>query len=387
MRYTAMRERWCRAALAAFLRRWGAYIVIAAVLFGAGSNSPAHAVAGVGAVTVLPVVWAAERGVPWWLPAFSAQALLVATLLWACRGLLWPRAWAAIERALPIDPREQRRSDWRVLAVAALPLVLLQAVGLVSVATGGPGVVAGAVRTVTALGLWASGTVVGMAFAARGLGRLRAPLTSRLTIPRALFSRGDGWAKYPSVALVLLPLPLLRGPAQAAGRLMVAFTAACVAAAGSAAFMPQHLAWVLAALAVLALLGTWRLATRLRDDLAALHAAAEMLPIAPPRLRRAQLGAALVPLAVASVGLLGAFLFVPDLARLPWRPWVLGAFVVVLWANCGTCAWAVTRPPPRPGDTPSAGDSAGWWLFALVLCLALASQVQGQGQVQGQVLP
>ena len=55
--YPALRLRWCRLALYAFVRRWGVYGLVAMAVIGAGGNSPldaAGALGGGGAGTAHP---------------------------------------------------------------------------------------------------------------------------------------------------------------------------------------------------------------------------------------------------------------------------------------------------------------------------------------------
>ena len=50
-----------RRALLDFFRRWGLYLVIAAAVFGAGSNAPLTVVAGAASLLLWPLRAAADR--------------------------------------------------------------------------------------------------------------------------------------------------------------------------------------------------------------------------------------------------------------------------------------------------------------------------------------
>jgi len=84
------------------------------------------------------------------------------------------------------------------------------------------------------------------------------------------------------------------------------------------------------------------------------------LPLPATRLERARQGLCLLPLLPAAAAAGAA------LAPLPIRPAVLAAYAV---ASIGSCAVeAASRPDV-------AADKSSRWLFSLVLCLALASEV------------
>ncbi|MBU6260377.1 MAG: hypothetical protein KGO01_18345, partial [Burkholderiales bacterium] len=126
--YHALRLRWCRIALLDFLRRWGVYVAVAMLVVGAGTVSAVQIVLAAAAWFVLPLFRAAAQGA-WLAPALTAQALLGLGAVWALRPLLWPAAWAESERALPLPPAVTRASDRRLVALALLPLFILEAIG------------------------------------------------------------------------------------------------------------------------------------------------------------------------------------------------------------------------------------------------------------------
>ncbi len=350
--YHAMRLRWCRLALVQFLRRWGIYIVVAALVVGAGANSPVHAVAGVAAWTVMPVFVAAARGPLWLLPAMAAQALLALVCVWGLRSLLWPPRWRDAEAALPIEPREQRRSDIVVVAFALLPIVLLQVAGTGAMLSGQRG----AAGPVAAL-VFANGAALALGVAM--LQRLRRPLRGAVSkaagAVRAAGRVRGGWV------LALLLRPLWRGPARRSGRLLVLGSAGLAGPALALFVWPALLPWWLAAAALIALVLVTRLKTLSREEFAPMFEATAMLPLPAQHLERGRAALCLLPLGPAALAL------APGLARSALRPGVLAAYAVAL---CGACAVEVFSRPPRE---PS--DKAARWLFSLVLCLALASEV------------
>lgn len=349
--YHAMRLRWCRLALQRFLRRWGVYLVVAAAVVGAGANSPAHAIAGVAAWTVMPIFAAAARGVALLLPAALLQALLALACVWGLRSLLWPTRWREAEAALPIDPREQRRSDLFVVAIALLPLVLLQAAGAGAMLTGQRG------------GGWAVAALLLANGAAWALGvallqRLRRPVGSdAIHATRVAAGAGPARGAWP---LALLLRPLWRGPARRTGQWLLQGIALLMLPAAALIVWPAALPWCLAVDAVIALALVTRLQTLSREEFAPLFEATSTMPLHPPRLEHGRSALCLLPLLPAALALL------PGLARSALRPGVLLAYAAAL---VGACAVEVLSQPREPSD------KAARWLFSLVLCLALASEV------------
>lgn len=126
LNYAAMRSRWCLANLRAFLKRWGVYLAMAGLAFGAGATGGLAAVAAVAAWTVLPLSWVVAQA-QWTLPALAQLGLVLAlqtaasvAFLRALRPLLWPTAWRDSEAALPLSASAVRRSDAVVSALALL---------------------------------------------------------------------------------------------------------------------------------------------------------------------------------------------------------------------------------------------------------------------------
>lgn len=352
--YHAMRLGWCRLALRQFLRRWGIYLVVAAAVVGAGANSPVHAVAGVAAWSVMPVFAAAARGPALLAAAAAFQALLGLACVWGLRSLLWPARWRDAEAALPIDPREQRRSDVVVVAFALLPFGLLQAAGTGAMLSGQRGAVAAVAALVLA-------NAAALLLGVRLLQRLRTP--ARSWVPRSTRPvRGAGRVRggWP---LALLLRPLWRGPARRTGRLLALGGGLVLVPAFALLAWPSALPWCLAAAALLALLLVTRLQTLSREEFAPLFEATTMLPLPPRQLERGRAALCLLPLVPTALAL------APGLARSALRPAVLAAYAAAL---LGACAVEVLSQPREPSD------KAARWLFSLVLCLALASEVASE---------
>lgn len=351
--YHAMRLGWCRLALVLFLRRWGIYIVVGALAFGAGSSTPAHAIAGVAAWTVMPIFSAATHG-PWLLPGAVLQALVVLGCVWGLRALLWPQRWREAEAALPIDPRLRLRSDLIVVAVALLPLVLLQAAGAGAMLAGRRGAPGSVLAVATLVLSNAAALAAGVALLQRlrrPAGGWRAPARPVPSVSGVLHG-GWPWA--------LLLQPLWRGPARRTGRLLALGGFALAVPGAVMGWQPTLLPWMLALLAAAGLLLVTRLNGLSREEFEPLFEAAVMLPLRPSSLQRLRALLCLAPLLPACAALL------PGLVATPWRPMVLLAYAAAVLAAC--LAEVVSRPAE-----PS--DKAARWIFSLVLCLALASEV------------
>jgi len=351
--YHAMRLRWCRLALVLFLRRWGVYLVVGAMAVGAGANSPAHAVAGVAAWTVMPIFSAARHGL-WLLPGTLLQALAGLGCVWGLRSLLWPQRWREAEAALPIDPRARVRSDVFVVGVGLLPLVLLQTAGagaMLAGQRGGAQPLAIGALLLSNGAAWVLGVVL-LQRLRRPAGAWKAPALK--PVPAATAAARGAWP------LALLLRPLWRGPALRTGRLL-ALGGLLLCGPGVAALrLPAALGWWLALLAVAALVLVTRLHTLAREEFAPLFEATRMLPLRQPMLERARSALCLLPLLPAAAAL------APGLSAVPLRPAVLLAYAASV---VGACVLEVRSRPAEPAD------KAARWIFCLVLCLALASEV------------
>lgn len=351
-----MRLAWCRLALRAFVRRWGVYFVVAGLVVGAGSGSPLAAMAGVAGWTVVPLARAAASGA-WLLPALLAQALLGLGLLAGARALLWPPHWREAERALPLGPQALRVSDALVVSWALLPWVVLQAAGWLALLAARPAWLLPVLPL--ALAAWGLAQALAAAGGVLMLQRLRQVAVGRSLAPprpgRAVRTRLAGhWFG------ALLWLPLWRGPARRSGRWLALGSAALLLPAAAPGPWPAATGWWLAALAVGALLLVSRLSSLTRAEYAPAFDGVAMLPLPAARLEQARRALCLLPLvpAAAATSLV--------LAALPVRPAVLAAYAL---ASVGSCAVEVASRPAQ------AADKSSRWLFSLVLCLALASEV------------
>ena len=369
-----MRLRWCRAALWAFLRRWGGYGAVGAVLLGAGSNSPIDSVGALAAWLVLPLFKAASR--PAWLAAaVLVQAALGGWLVWAMRPLLWPVAWRAAERALPIPRRARLVSDATVVALGLLPLGVLYATGAATwwahrpawLMPWWPQALVGLVGVM--LGSWGTGVAVLQALRRPARQRQHGP--SRRAAQAGEAISGPAMAGHPAArptrtwlchpAWVLWALPLWRGPARRTGwALRWGGLALLALTAGLRLTPPPLTGWWLAGFALVALLVSSRADRLSRADYQPVSAACAVLPLAPQHLRRQRALRALLPALLGYAGLARA---------LPWASLRAAVAWAYLLAGVGLCALEVINRPPDV-----AGQASRWWV-SLVLLVALASEV------------
>lgn len=386
--YAGLRLRWCGAALRAFMARWGVYGAVAAILFGAGSDSPLASVAGVAAWALLPLLRAASQ--PWALVGMVLlQSALGGLLVWATRPLLWNARWRSAERALPIEPRLLRRADAGVVALALLPLGALYALGAAVWWAHHPAWLlpwawqAGAGWLLMVLGSWLAGIAVLQGW------RQSSPRPLRPTgpWPAAAEARAPGQAGVvsatraglaglpglPSAALVLRrpqawwwALALWRGPARRTGvaamlgGLGLAGWVLAGAVWGPRSSIAAWQGWWLAGFAALGLIVTTRVNQLSRADFQPLIDACAALPLSRPPWSARRAAWALLPLGLP-LALLAASIPWPEL-RAP----VAWAYLV---ANAAASAWEVALPSSDP-----AARASRWGVW-LVLLLALASAV------------
>ena len=354
--YTAMRMLRFRRALLDFFRRWGLYLLIAVVVFGAGSNAPLTVAAATASLLPWPLRAAAERGLLI-VPVTMAYALVGVLPVVLTRALWWPRHWAASERALPIGRDTIRRSDRLFCALVMLPWQALLAAGVIGIAWHGD-----AWRVLVA---WAAATVASLVLALRwmrfvrdgaagpGIGHERTSTArSRYATIRPLGSRR---------ALVLLPL--LRGRATASASALVASMIATTVTASFGAWTPVAGGWSLALLALAALVATSLLRSRTQDELQPLWRAQRHLPLDMAACDRARRFLVLAPASsgiVVGVAALAA-------SSLPLRPQVLCGYAFALALGCAIeeRSTAVMQPT----------DHAVRWLLTLVVAIAIGSEV------------
>jgi hypothetical protein len=328
------------------------------------------------------------------------HGLVGALLLWSLAGLLLPKAWAETERALPLQRRERLTADVAVTLWALLPLAALYACAAAIwgvQASGQPHVLRALSMLPVSLAISAGlgsalvGRARALAPSKHGFKKTqRAPppvahpsahqpshpsshssshLASALPFPSALLI---------SVAGAGLLRAMWRGPARRSARWWGVALAAAVLPTLALIWQPG---WgtplLMAAVLAWQLLST-RLATLAVLELAPLHLAVAALPVAPEHWQRWRELMSLLPvllaLALFTVALLARLPTAASAAAAPalhqagpaWRPLVWCALVfVALLGNAALNRHATLRPEHR----------SGYWLFTLVLQLALASEV------------
>ena len=360
-----MRLRWCRDALLRLLRRWAVYFVVGALVTGAGATGGWQAIAAVAAWLVLPLFYSAGHGA-WLGLGIALQGLVGGLVAVALSPLLWQRTWADAERALPIAPRLRLASDAAVVAMALAPLLLLCAIGAVTLLGHRPAwLLAYRDRAIAALlAAVVLSVALGTAFLQwqrrsgdrgprAGSSRVRSRRASAVEAQRIATRR---WFR------VLVWWPLWRGPAQRAGiGLWIGSVLLCLPAAGLA-FSSGATGWWLAGFAVLTLVSSSALDAAARKEFADLHAACRALPIERTSLARTRAALALAPLLPGIATLLLALAF----AHAKVRPLVLAAYVAVCIGGCAIEVAAAAR---------DAQSKASRWLLVLVVAVALASEV------------
>ena len=363
--YHGMRLRWCLDALLRLLRRWAVYIVVGALVIGAGASGAWQAITAVAAWLVLPLFVSASHGA-WLAAGIAMQGLAGGLVAVALSPLLWQRTWADAERALPIAPGLRLASDAAMIAMALAPLLLLCTVGAVTLLGHRPAwLLPYRDRAIAALlAAVALSIALGTAFlqwqrrtgdrGARaefsGVQRQRTSAADALRVSTLRWPRALVW------------WPLWRGPARRTGLgLWLGTATLCVPAVGLA-LITGFTGWWLAGFATLALVSSSVLDAVARKEFADLHEACRPLPIKPTSLGRMRASIALAPL-------------LPGLATLPIalavshvavRPLVLAGYVVACIGSCALEVAATAR---------DAQSKASRWLLVLIVAVALASEV------------
>ena len=364
LRYGAMRLRWCGLALKGFIARWGVYMLVTGVVLSAGASGWERVLQAIAAMLVLPLFSASQHG---WLllPVMLAQALAGAAAVWGARSLLWAPHWAESERALPLLREEVARSDLLVVLLVLTPLFSLYVAGTASVLAQRPAWLAPTLaRALAALTLSA---LLSLGLGLALLRRLRSNVT-RGSATRREEDRPTLVAMHASVlpawrALILLPL--WRGPARRTGTALVLSFVLLVLTPMMPGVLgwPEGWPWLLAAWAALALLAATRINHLARLELAELLDACRIFPLDSGILSRAVSALGLLPLlpGLAAVSI-GIGISPPPGSR---------AGVLLAWAAACVLACVIEV---FAGGQP-ASDKAARWLFSLVVCACLASEV------------
>lgn len=368
--YGAMHALACWLALRQGARRWAVYVLMAALLAGAGADlaSALAALQALAAWLVLPLFWAVAQGPVWALAGFALHVLAGAGLLLAARQWLWPVSWAEQERALPIAPQAQSRSDLRLIGLALLPWCVLCGGGAAVWLVRQPAWLGGH-HSAAALALLAA--LLGSMSLGLLMQRLRRgpPPPGRLAVsgqpagPRSRareVRRGAvlGWCR------ALLWWPLWRGVAPRSGRAMALAVAGVLTLAAAAAVAPRAAPWWLAAQSLAALVAVSRLKLLTQLELAPLREAFTPLPLSPSQLRAAQLVLAAGPLLLGLAAMVCCVWLVVPAGQ-------LRGVRVLSWAACVASAGAMElRWTQR-----DAGVRSARWIFMLVLSVAMGSEV------------
>ncbi len=370
--YGQIRLAWCRAALLRLLRRWGIYLTVGVLVLGGAGSSALAAMSALAAASVLPLLHAAQQGPLTALPITLAYALAGGGLVWGLAPLLWPRAWAEVERALPIAPGDQRLSDLAAVLLGLTPLFAVYLAGAaIWWAKSPPWLLAVWAR---ALGLLISAMALSVALGVAILWRRRS-LSVSATSQRSAgeSARGSALTTGPRLwvaTLALVWLPLRRGRAHRSARFLGASLLILWACASFLARWPLHAPWWLAAFALLAQAFSTRLSSLVNRELEPLHDACAALPLSALWLSRSRQIVALAPLlsGLPALGLALAW------SSLVVQPEVLCAYAAVMLGG----NLALNATAARNSASPLKEDAAArvsWWLVVVVMQIALASEV------------
>jgi hypothetical protein len=352
---TALRLRWSATELGALLRRWAAFIAVVAAVLG-------QFFATLIGWPALPLFWASQQHLLLGLGAVALHALPGLMLCWGLREQLLPAHWLDAERALPLRRAETLRADLAVIALALLPLALLNLLSIAAWRYADPAWMRGlwpaALANFALSLLFSSVGAAGLMQARRrpqaalakpanrGLSRIR-PVGVRLDSSRAL-----------------LLLPLWRGPARPVLHVLMLACLALTAALLAAWRWPQQASWALAVYTLLAMSLSARLHAQATRCYAPIMLACEALPLAPKFWSRRLLLLALAPalLAWSALGLL-----------LMSGPWRLAPLATPLFMAYGLLAPALPLWAAKGGGSPES--RAGRWLLGWAVWVALASEV------------
>lgn len=349
-----LRLRWSAAELKALARRWAAFIAVVAALLGQFFTTligwPA-----------LPLFWASQQPLSLGLAVVALHALPGLLLCWGLREQLLPAHWLEPERALPLRRRQLLMADLAVIALALMPLALLNLLSIAAWRHADPAWMRG--LWPAAMGNFALSLLVSAAAAAALLQLRRRP--------RRLASAPSARHLAPALDLdltlglnrALLLLPLLRGPARPVLHLLLLACAALAAALLAGLRWPQQASWALAAYTLLAMGVSARLHAQATRCYAPLIGECQVLPLPPGFWPRRLLLLALAPALLAWCALSALLLL---------GPWSLAPLATPLFIAYGLLAPALPMLV-RPGGSPEA--RAGRWLLGWAIWVALASEV------------
>lgn len=362
--YHAMRMLRFRIALVDFFRRWGLYLAVAIVVFGAGSNAPLSVTAAAASTLLSPLRAAADRG---WLivPATLVYAVIGALPVVLTRPLWWPRHWADAERALPLAARTIVRSDRLFGGIVMLPWQALLLSGWIAIAvnqdTGHD-----AVHRWLAVAAWVAAAGGSLILSLRWMHHVRSraagPIATSFMRPRPIAVRARTTRPL-RVHRALLMLPLARGRANVSAGLLTTGCVMTITCAMLATWTPVPTGWALASLALAALVATSLLRSRTTRELRPLWHDQRQLPLDVRACDRAQRGLVLVPaLSGICAGLVASAWSTGSV-----RPTVLTLYVVVLAVGCVL--------ESIDTEDMKATNHAARWILMLALAIAFGSEV------------
>jgi hypothetical protein len=360
--YQQVRIRWCLTTILSLLQRWAGYIVLGILILGGFSEGATTSMAALAAWLVLPVFKA--TAMPWWqaLPCWGGEVLLGWMIVLAWRPVLWRGDWLAIERALPIRPADLWLSDLTVVTMALLPLFTLYLFGGLTWTVQSPSWLDH--HLPLAWSLLLSAMVSTLALGMGAVRRMRQPPQApRRESPHTqATARSKPWLGTGPL-LVLWWVPLQRGPARRAGRLLMLHALLLLALCGLIAMSsPWWAPWNLAAFTLAALGTTPRLRSVIDTELGPWHEACRPLPVSVSGLRWQRRVLALLPAALS----LPCVPFALHAVGAPTRPGILLSFLAVSVLGH---IWQAFHHHDR------ARMEVSQWLLILVVSLALVSEI------------
>jgi hypothetical protein len=373
LNYGQVRLAWCRTALISLIRRWGIYVMVGLLVLGGAGSSAVAAITAFAAWSVLPLFQSALQPIGQAFLMTIGYALVGGMVVWGLSPVLWPRAWAEAERALPIAEREQRISDLIVVLLGLTPLFAVYFAGAAIWLVKAPAWFQPVQSW--ALGMLLTSMALSVAFGVVVIGHRRGLAVSSTPARtgrkgRCGTRRATNYQQTLSRALALVVIPLWRGPAQPSGRFFLLSLLALLTCVASLMAWPLHAAWSLAAFAALAQVLTTRLNVLVSTELGPLHDACAALPITELWLQSARHGVVMAPLIISQTLLLMALICSP----VAIKPAVWVTYLVTLPLG----NMALVAASNAQSDMQRSADAAArvsWWLLVLVLSLALASEV------------